>query len=327
MALVSFLAGLVPDLLQPDERTPLLQAHYAALVTSATELVRASREPAMPLDSVTSALRRHTGVANARILGTDGRVLAPLDEAGTSLALPQMEGSAPRIVVTASGIVDVHVPVSTADGRSVVVALVVDPSSIHPAPTGSPIGTLLLLVCLGTAWLVARRVTNITDLRLSRLGEEVELMATSQVSAGRDPFGLRGGQRILDAVTFALSPAGRRPSDAPLPAPRPDESAAIGGPAATAATIDADARFCIVQADAGCEALLGLTPGAVRGMHLIDALRDQAVADEVLRLVTLATPGQEARGDASPSGRGFRLNIGVTRGSGQAPLTIRFEKV
>ena len=100
-------------------------------------------------------------------------------------------------------------------------------------------------------------------------------MATSRVDAGRDPFGLRRGQRILDAVTFSLSPAGQRPSDAPLPTPRPDESAAIGGPAATAATIDADARSSscrptrdprVVRPDAQ----------AVHGMHLIDALHDQA---------------------------------------------------
>lgn len=325
VALVSFLAGLVPDLLQPDERTPLLRAHYLALASSAAELVRLSREPGTPLDSVTSALRRQTAVTSARILGADGRVLAPLDEAGSSRAFPQLTGSAPHVVDTASGIVEVHVPATTADGRSVVVALVVDPSIIHPAPAGSAIGTLLLLMCLGTAWLVARRVTSVTDSRLSRLGEEVELMTTGQVSVGHDPFGLRGGQRILDAATFALSPAGRQSGEARRSARRPPAPAAAGGPAT--ASIDADAGFRIVRADAGCEALLGLSPGAAAGLHLIDALRDQAVADEVLRLVTLATPDQGAQGEAAPSGQPFRLGIDVTRGRGEAPLTIRFTRL
>ena len=93
------------------------------------------------------------------------------------------------------------------------------------------------------------------------------------------------------------------------------------------ASIEADATFRIVQADAGCEALLGLVPGAVRGVHLIDALRDQAVADEVLRLVAMATPDQAAQGEVSPAERGFRLGIDVQWRSGPAPLTIRFTRL
>ncbi len=326
VALVSFLAGLVPDLLQPDERTPLLRAHYEALATSAVELVRASREPALPLDSVTSALRRHTGVVGARVMGADGRVLAPLNEAGTSVVVPPVTGAAPRVTDTAAGLVDLHVPVSTGDGRAVVVALRVDPSAIHPAPAGSAIGTLLLLVCLGAAWLVARRLTDITNARLSRLGEEVELMTTRQVTVGRDPFGLPGGQRILDAVTFALSPAGRHPDSAPTSNLRPARGAAPGGAEPSTATIEADAGFRILAADMGCESLLGLAPEAARGQHLIDALGDQAVVDEVLRLVTLATPERASQGTASPAGRQFRLGIDVTRGGGDAPLIIRFKR-
>jgi hypothetical protein len=327
VVLLSFLSGLVPDLLRPDERAPLLQAHYAALAVSAAELVRVSREPASPLDGVTSALRRHAGVVTARIVAADGRVLAPLDEAGTRLTVAPLTGPAPRVVDTASGIVDLHVAATTGDGRSVVVALAVDPAGIHPAPTGSIAGTVLLLACLGAAWLVAQRLTQVTDARLSRLGEEVELMTTRQVSTGREPFGLRGGQRILDAVTFALSPAGRRTGDVPVAPPRLHPVAAADGPAPVIATLEADAGFRIVTADAGCGALLGLAPGSAAGVHLIDALHDQAVADEVLRLVTLATPERAAQGSAAPADGGFRLSIDVTRGTGPAPLTIRFTRV
>ncbi len=327
VALLSFLLALVPDLLRPDERTPLLRAHYGALAISAVELVRASREPAVLLDGVTTALRRHAGVVGARILEADGRVLAPMNEAGTRLAVAPPTGSEPRIIDTASGIVDVQVPASTGDGRAVVVTLSVDPAGIHPAPTGSIVGTVLLLVCLGAAWLVAHRLTQVTDARLSRLGEEVELMTTRQVNVGRDPFGLRGGQRILDAVTFALSPAGRRSVDEPVAVPRQGQAAAATGRGLTTATLMADAGFRILVADAGCEPLLSLSPGTAAGLHLIDALHDQAVADEVLRLVTLATPERAAQGSAAPAAGGFRLTIDVTRGPGPAPLTIRFTRV
>ena len=325
LALVSFLAGLVPDLMQPDQREPLLRAHHNALASGAADLVRTSGDVARPIDTVTTALRRHTGVVSALIVGADGRVVAPLNEAGTRVVLPPMAGSAPRFTETATGLVDVHVPAVTADGRAVVVALGVDPEVLNPAPAASPIGTLLLFVCLGASWLAARRLTAMADSRLSRLGEELELMTTGQVSTGLDPFGLRGGERILDAVTFALSPAGRRQSDGPVEAPRFDDHGVTYG--SSSATIEADAGFRIVQADAACEALLGLVPAAARGMHLIDALGDQAVVDEVLRLVAIATPDQAAQGEASPGDRGFRLGIDVKRRSGDAPLIIRFSRL
>lgn len=325
VALVSFLAGLVPDLMQPDQRAPLLRAYYEALAAGAADLVQTSDAADRPIDAVTTALRRHSGVVNARVVGADNRVLAPLSEAGTSVVVPPVSGSTPRVVETAAGLVDVHVPALTPDGRSVIVALVVDPADIHPAPAGSAIGTLLLLLCLGAAWLVARRLTAVTDARLSALGEEVELMTTGQLSTGREPFGLRGAQRILDAVSFALSPAGRRQDGARAPAQRFDQGVAAGG--GSTASIETDAAFRIVRADAGCEALLGLVPAAARGMHLIDALPDQAVADEVLRLVGLATPEQAARGHASPGDRSFRLAIDVERSADRVPLTIRFTRL
>ena len=86
-----------------------------------------------------------------------------MNEAGTRVDLAPIAGSTPRFADSATGHVDVHVPAVTADGRAVVVVLAVDPAAIHPAPAGSPVGTLLLLACLGAAWLVARRVTGVAD--------------------------------------------------------------------------------------------------------------------------------------------------------------------
>jgi predicted component of type VI protein secretion system len=173
VALVAFLAGLVPALLAPDERGPLLEAHYGALATSAAELTKLASEPAMPLDAITAALRRHAGVTSVRILGADGRVHAPMNEAGTKLEVPALSGATPHVDTAASGQVAIHVAATTRDGRPLIVALAVDPSAVAPAPSGSALGTLLLFASLGLAWLVARRLTRITDGRLSRLGEEV----------------------------------------------------------------------------------------------------------------------------------------------------------
>ena len=104
LVLLSFVSGLVPGLMQPDHRAPLLRAHYVALTTAAVDLVKTSREPAMPIDNVTNALRRQAGVTGARIVAADGRVLAPLDQAGTTVpAPPAAADSAPRIVETPDG--------------------------------------------------------------------------------------------------------------------------------------------------------------------------------------------------------------------------------
>jgi hypothetical protein len=324
VVLISFLAGVLPDFMQPDERTPLLHAHYLSLATSAVDLVKTSREPAVPIDTVTNALRRQAGVTSARIVGADGRVLAPLDQAGTTVPPPPASADgAPTIVENRDG-VEVQVAARTADGRPVLVAMTVDPERIHPSPPGSPLSTVLLLMSLGAAWLVARRLTSIADSRLSRLGEEIELMATRQITIGRDPFSLTGGQRILDAVTFALSSAGRVASDAPSSV-EPVRVASSAAPAT--ASIDADAAFRIVSVDAGCAGLLGLDPRTAPGKHLIDALPDQAVSDEVMRLLTMATSDGVVSGEAVSVDRGIRLGIDVTRGGGAAPLSIRFKRL
>ena len=148
-------------------------------------------------------------------------------------------------------------------------------------------------------------------------------MMTRQVSAGRDPFSLSGGQRVVDAVAFALSEAGRIASDAPRAAR--EAADAEGGD--TSASIDADAGFHIVNVDRRCEGLLGINSRTAPGQHLIDALPDQAVSDEVMRLLTMATPNGVASGEAVSGDRGIRLGIEVTRGAGAAPLSIRFKRL
>lgn len=323
VVLISFLAGLIPDFMEQDQRAPLLHAYYVTLANNAVDLTRTSREPAVPIDTVTTGLRRQRGVTGARIIGADGRVLAPLAQAGTTTSPPQLSAADATITDARDGSAAIQVPGRTGDGRPVLIDMTVDPQRVHPAPTRSPLGTVLLLISLGAAWLVARRLTQITDARLAHLGEEVELMTTRQIATGRDPFNLPGGRRILDAVTFALSSAGRIDSAAPRAATRPESS---GGVPATA-SVDADASFRIVSADRGCQGLLGLDPHTASGRHLIDALPDQAVADEVMRLVTAATPAQEANGEVITGDRHERLGIRVTRGSGATPFSIRFTRL
>ncbi len=325
LALLSFLAGLIPDLLQSDQRTPLLQAHYAELAAGAADLVRVSGTNALPIDTVAIAMRNRPGVINARIVSPDGRVLAPMAEAGTSVPIAELSGSAPRVADASDGLVDIHVPAATADGRAVVIALSVNPERIHPAPTGSVVPTLLLVMCLGASYLVARQLTSVTDARLSRLGEEVELMTTGHVKSSEDSFALPGSRRIIDAVAFALSPAGRRTSNDNAPVARAYATASAGPSAG--ARLDVDTAFRVVQADAGCETLLGLKPAAAIGKHLIDALNDQAVTDEALRLLALAMADQPARGEVPAAEGRPRLEIGVHRTGVGAPLTILFERL
>jgi hypothetical protein len=328
VALVSFVMGILPSLMANDERGPLLAAQYDTLARASGDLVTRAPDTASSLDGVVSALRAYTGVTQVRVVGRDGRVLAPTAEGGTVIELPELATGQPRVSRAEDGTVEIFQSATATDGRAVVVRLTVDPTRILAPPGTSPLGPAFLVFSLASAFLVARHMTRVTDARLSRLGEEIELMATGQTSVGHDPFTLRGGQRVIDAATFVVAQAGARTSgDAP---PAAILDAHVGGghaDAAQEASIRADAGYRVVDADAGCQPLLGLDPVTARGVHLIDALTDQPVADDVLRLVALATPERAARGESAPAHGAFRLAVDVTRGSGAAPIVIRFRRI
>ena len=191
--------------MEVDERGPLLASHYATLARAAGDLVSRSSHPAATLDDVVNALRGYAGVTQVRVLESDGRVIAPTAEGGTVVAPPEVPADGPRITEAADGGVEILQPAKTTDGQRVVVRLAVDSTRIIAPPGTSPLGPVFLLLGLLTAFVVARRLTRITDTRLSRLGEEIELMTTGQTQVGRDPFVLRGGQRVIDAATFVVS--------------------------------------------------------------------------------------------------------------------------
>jgi hypothetical protein len=56
-------------------------------------------------------------------------------------------------------------------------------------------------------------------------------------------------------------------------------------------------------------------------------LSEQAVADEVLRLLALAMADQPAHGEVPAAAGRPRLAVDVQRSGGDAPLTIRFERL
>jgi hypothetical protein len=56
-------------------------------------------------------------------------------------------------------------------------------------------------------------------------------------------------------------------------------------------------------------------------------LPDQPVSNEVMRLLTMASGGGDVSGEAISAERGIRLGIVVTKGAGQAPITIRFRRL
>ena len=325
VALASFVLGFLPSLLEREERGPLLAAQYDTLSAAAGDLVARVADPGGALDAVAASLRGYPGVVLVRIAGPDGRVIAPTAEGGTVLDVPDLGGATSKVLDAGNGSVEIVRLASTGDGSPLLVKLAVDPSRILAPPAPSPAGPLFLVASLLAAYLAARRLSGITDARLSRLGEEIELMTTGQQSGATDPFTLRGSQRVIDAATFLVSQA-RAKSAGASAVGRPSAAGSVADDAVAEALVTVDGGYRIVDAGPGSQALLGLAPAGARGTHLIDALTDQAVADEVLRLVALAAPGRPATGEAAPGHGAFQLAIEVTRDPGAAPVSIRFRR-
>jgi hypothetical protein len=71
--------------------------------------------------------------------------------------------------------------------------------------------------------------------------------------------------------------------------------------------------------------LLGISAATAAGKHLMDALPDQAVSNEVMRLLIMA-PDQAASGEVVSGDRGIRLGIDVGKGAA-TPYSIRFKRL
>ena len=89
--------------------------------------------------------------------------------------------------------------------------------------------------------------------------------------------------------------------------------------------IEADAGFRIIKADHGCESLLGINAINAAGQHLMDALPDQAVSNEVMRLLIMAAD-RTASGEVVSGDRGIHLGVDVSKGTA-TPYSIRFKRL
>ena len=97
VALVAFVMGSLPSLMESDVRGPLLSSHYATLARAARDLVSHAPTPAATLDDVVNALRGYAGVTQVRVLESGGRVLAPTADGGTVVAVPEVAADQPLV--------------------------------------------------------------------------------------------------------------------------------------------------------------------------------------------------------------------------------------
>lgn len=295
------------------------------------------------LASAADEVGREPGVASALVLGLDGNVVSPASRAGEAYkAIPALDAGAADIYRLRTGSTDgvVHVarPVTDRDGKRIAVAWVAFRPSAGPA--GSSVLIVLapaLIVVLGVAFLVASSIRRATLGALKLFHEDIELAIGGQLETVSDPLGARPIRDLAETINYLVARARAGGSAAPM-SPASQVAARVGpsgreaapGRSATRATASAssrpearmvtDATLKVVEANAECTAVLGLSPSTMIGVHLIDALRSQALVDAVFDcLGSLEGAGAERR---TVMLGGESVDVAVSRTGKDQPVTI-----
>src|SRR5262249_52433702 len=120
-------------------------------------------------------------------------------------------------------------------------------------------------------------------------------------------------------ATYSPPSAMARPAALPRSAAPPAASKN-----AVEARLTANPQLRVIEASARCADLIGARPDALIGEHLIDAIPDREVGDEVMRCLGALAAAGEQRTSVAPVGKPHRLSILMTRAGKDQPITITF---
>jgi hypothetical protein len=206
----------------------------------------------------------------------------------------------------------------------------------------------VFLFAVALAIVVASMIRRSTLRGLASLSEDVELAASGRLSQVSDPMGVKPLKDLAETVNYVLirlqaaergdsrqpraeggtvreviesstvSRETRQPTAAP-PAPArqlPRETHLV-----------ANASYRVTEAGPECAGILGVGPDTLIGQHLLDAIPDPRIVDAALKcLGTLPASGEE-RATASLEGKGYRVEVIVSRTGREQPMRIVFRPV
>ena len=83
-----------------------------------------------------------------------------------------------------------------------------------------------------------------------------------------------------------------------------------------------DSKFRITDASPDCEQVLAMPMRDLIGQHVIDAIRDKNITDELLRCLGVVAEGGEAQAMIKPTDKTSGMALVLARDKKDGPLTI-----
>jgi PAS domain-containing protein len=348
LALAVLLATVIP--MQRYQTWLLDSVAEERAETMATWLaVEAGAALAMETDiqRVTESVADQSEIRTAVVLSLNGRILAPgsrADEVVTTIPGLGYPADIRRPQLAWNGeVLEVVQLVRTHDNPRAAVAWI----TYRPPPAISGMGPRLivlspaLLVVLLGGFVAAALLRRMTLRGLTALNEDLELALAGNSTTVSDPLGVKPLQDLATNLNYLVararagkpsvsepanvtsrrSPGERRPSPRVVARPLPS-AAKVPRSSRTEGWIVVDRSFRITEASPECAELIGATPSALIGHHLLEAIQDQQIADGILKCLTAVSAGGDTRADIQPAGQSFRLAVAVTGEASKETLTV-----
>ena len=294
----------------------------AALTTQATDI-----------GSVADEVGMQPGVIGALILTPDGQVLAPGERGGEFVEMiPGI--SAPDDIHRPQWVwngesVEIVQPVEVSnDPRAAVAWLTFRPAALPAIQSNLVVLAPAILIALVGGLVVAGLIRRTTFRALTALNEDVELAMAGQLAHIEDRLGAKPVRDLAMNVSHLImrirtvSAAASRPRVRGVGGARSAAMPGVGQARSLVARLVTDSKFRITDASPDCEQVLAMPIRDLIGQHVIDAIRDKNITDELLRCLGVVAEGGEAQAMIKPTDKTPGMALVLARDKKDGPLTI-----
>ena len=273
------------------------------------------------------------GVSSALILTPDGQVLAPGARGGEFVEMIPGISSPDEIhrpqSVWNGESVEIVQPVRVGNNpRAAIAWLTFRPAALLAIQNSVVVLAPAVLIALVGGLVVAGVIRRTTFQALTALNEDVELAMAGQLARIEDRLGAKPVRDLAMNVSHLIMRVRRASDKASLPRARivgGTKSAVtpgVGHARSLVARLVTDSTFRITNVSPDCEQVLGRPMSDLIGQHVIDAIQDKNIADELLRCLSVVTEGGEAKGNIKPTDKTPGMVLVLARDRNNGPLTI-----